>query len=82
MIRIVFFAQLRERLGLDHIDMLLDSSLSLLELRNLLISQYPKWEVALNQKNILMSVNREYASLESLVNAGDEVAFFPPVTGG
>jgi molybdopterin converting factor subunit 1 len=82
MIRIVFFAQLRESLGMDHIDLSLDSGLSVLELRNLLISQHPKWEMALTQKNILMSVNQQYASLDSLVKAGDEVAFFPPVTGG
>jgi len=31
---------------------------------------------------VLNSVNQEYAELESAVKAGDEVAFFPPVTGG
>ncbi len=32
--------------------------------------------------NTLVAINQEYASLESKVRAGDEVAFFPPVTGG
>ncbi len=32
--------------------------------------------------NILVAINREYASPASAVRAGDEVAFFPPVTGG
>lgn len=32
--------------------------------------------------NTLVAVNQEYASPESPVQAGDEVAFFPPVTGG
>lgn len=32
--------------------------------------------------NILVAVNQDYASLEDKVNDGDEVAFFPPVTGG
>ena len=31
---------------------------------------------------VLYSVNQEYAQADSLVQAGDEVAFFPPVTGG
>ena len=32
--------------------------------------------------NVLMAVNMEYAKLEDRVSDGDEVAFFPPVTGG
>ena len=31
---------------------------------------------------IRVAVNQEYGGLDSLVQAGDEVAFFPPVTGG
>ncbi len=30
----------------------------------------------------LVAVNQEYADLEQVVHDGDEVAFFPPVTGG
>lgn len=33
-------------------------------------------------ENILTAVNMEYAGLNDLVSDGDEVAFFPPVTGG
>lgn len=32
--------------------------------------------------NVLVAVNREYAGLDRQVKDGDEVAFFPPVTGG
>ena len=32
--------------------------------------------------NTLAAVNLEYASLDRVVRNGDEVAFFPPVTGG
>ena len=32
--------------------------------------------------NTLMAINQEYAAVDALVRAGDEVAFFPPVTGG
>ena len=32
--------------------------------------------------NTLMAINQEYAVVDALVRAGDEVAFFPPVTGG
>ncbi|PID45662.1 MAG: molybdopterin synthase sulfur carrier subunit [Proteobacteria bacterium] len=30
----------------------------------------------------LVAINQEYADLQTCVKAGDEVAFFPPVTGG
>ena len=32
--------------------------------------------------NILMAVNMEYSSSHSAVKDGDEIGFFPPVTGG
>lgn len=32
--------------------------------------------------NTLMAINQEYAAPDAPVRAGDEVAFFPPVTGG
>jgi len=33
-------------------------------------------------QQVLVAVNQEYATLETEVHSGDEVAFFPPVTGG
>jgi molybdopterin synthase sulfur carrier subunit len=32
--------------------------------------------------NILVAINMDYAELDDLVKDGDEIAFFPPVTGG
>ncbi|HHJ20631.1 MAG TPA: molybdopterin converting factor subunit 1 [Gammaproteobacteria bacterium] len=32
--------------------------------------------------NVLVSINQDYARLDSPVQSGDEIAFFPPVTGG
>ena len=32
--------------------------------------------------NVLSAINLEYAQVDDLVKDGDEVAFFPPVTGG
>lgn len=32
--------------------------------------------------NLLVSINQDYARLDSPVQSGDEIAFFPPVTGG
>jgi len=44
------------------------------------------WQFCANDKqrpaNVLIAVNMEYVDVRSEVNDGDEVAFFPPVTGG
>ncbi|MCH8977561.1 MAG: MoaD/ThiS family protein, partial [Proteobacteria bacterium] len=36
----------------------------------------------IESENILMTINMEYVKADALVKTGDEVAFFPPVTGG
>jgi molybdopterin synthase sulfur carrier subunit len=33
-------------------------------------------------ESVLAAVNMDYVAMNAKVNEGDEVAFFPPVTGG
>lgn len=42
--------------------------------------QYPGLETSV--KSVLVAVNSEYAFPEQVLKAGDEVALFPPVSGG
>ncbi len=76
-IKVCYFASLREDLGRAE-DQLNDVTHSL--------SVADVWTQATGQKtlpaNILMAVNHDYVAADSRVNQGDEVAFFPPVTGG
>ncbi len=71
-----FFASLRERLGRaeTHIDA--DKISTVAEVWATVSNHQPM------PKNLLMAVNREYADSGTKVQDGDEVAFFPPVTGG
>ncbi len=75
-IKIRYFASLREQLGVDELTIKADGVSTVFDV----------WKVANQDKslprNLLYAVNMEYAQLETEVKDGDEVAFFPPVTGG
>ncbi|WP_462175522.1 molybdopterin converting factor subunit 1 [Pseudoalteromonas gelatinilytica] len=80
--QILFFAQLKELLGCPGVEMSLDTPLSVAELRSKLIEEYPEWKAHLQSGQVLQAVNHTLVNNEALVQPGDEVAFFPPVTGG
>ena len=75
-IRVRYFASLRERLGRSEDSFATHGSVTVAELWQQLHPDMPL------PKNILSAVNQEYASPDQSVADGDEVAFFPPVTGG
>lgn len=75
-IQIKFFASLREHLGTDASEVPADAVATIEDC----------WRVATNASklpvNTLYAINMQYAKLDAPVQDGDEVAFFPPVTGG
>ncbi|OZY84795.1 molybdopterin converting factor subunit 1 [Cellvibrio mixtus] len=82
MIRVVFLAQLREQLGCAGIEIDSTEVSSISELKQYLLERYPEWSEFLEQKKLLIALNHEYARSDLPLVSGDEVAFFPPVTGG
>jgi len=82
MIRILFFASLRERLGSAE-ETLQEYPDSLGALRAQLAARGGVWsEVFAGEQRVLAAVNQEMAPADRALKAGDEVGFFPPVTGG
>lgn len=75
-IKIKFFASLREQVGQSEADVAEGGASTVME----------AWNSATNNmsmpENTLMAVNMDYVEASHSVKAGDEVAFFPPVTGG
>jgi len=75
-IKVRYFASLKESLGRS------EDELEFVEV----ITVIDVWSQANPDSdlpaNILAAVNMEYVALDSLVKNNDEVAFFPPVTGG
>ena len=82
MIHIVFLAQLREQLGIATMDVPIADVETVEQLKNHLVSQNPSWEIPLLNARVLVAVNHTYAKSDQVLVDGDEVAFFPPVTGG
>jgi len=81
-IRVLYFASLREQVGTPGED-LDESPATVAGLRNLLMARGGAWQSALAQGRALrVAVNQEMAQPTTPVKPGDEVAFFPPVTGG
>jgi molybdopterin synthase sulfur carrier subunit len=83
-VRLLYFAGLREQLGKPGEDLeLADSVSTVAGLRTLLMARGGAWQAALAQgKALRVAVNQEMAQATTPVKPGDEVAFFPPVTGG
>ena len=73
-ITVKFFASLREQRGKEEVEIPAASTV------------LDAWRLATLQQempaNTLCAINMDYASPEQAVSDGDEVAFFPPVTGG
>lgn len=75
-INVRFFASLRERMGRTDDQVSFDKDAATVEDVWGAVSSEPL------PSNILVAVNQEYTDLNHELKSGDEVAFFPPVTGG
>jgi molybdopterin synthase sulfur carrier subunit len=75
MITVKYFASLRERLGRAEERIAAEGIATASDVWNRCVA-------AAAPPNTLVAVNLEYAAWNGAVRDGDEVAFFPPVTGG
>lgn len=83
-VKLLYFAGLREQLGSPGEDLELSAPVSTVAgLRAQLMARGGAWQSALAQgKALRVAVNQEMAQPTTPVKPGDEIAFFPPVTGG
>jgi molybdopterin synthase sulfur carrier subunit len=83
-VKLLFFAALREQLGTpgEEIELPADVT-SVAGLRAHLMRRGESWQAVLGDRKLVrIAVNQEMVSSASAIRPGDEVAFFPPVTGG
>ena len=83
MINVLFFAQVRELLDTSKLDVTADPSMTTTDaLRASLAAKDEKWARVMASNKLLVAVNQTMSHWDSPIKDGDEVAFFPPVTGG
>jgi sulfur-carrier protein len=84
MIDVHYFASIRESLGCGHEQVVAgENTATVGGLMEALVTLHgAKWHKVLREGRVLMAVNQAVARPDTAVRDGDEVAFFPPVTGG
>ncbi len=80
-VRVLYFAALADELGREEIVELPDTIATASQLRRWLTERSAAGQL-LAQEQIQMAVNQEIVRTCHIIRHGDEIAFFPPVTGG
>lgn len=82
-LKILYFAGLREQIGQGGEELDLPAGvLDIAGLIHFLAARGGQWPSLATVRNLRYAVNQEMARLDTPLCPGDEVAFFPPVTGG
>ena len=87
-ITIKLFSALREALGESEFELALSdipeasAQVDVAAIKNLLSQRGADWKEALNQPNLVHALNHKVVFIDAVVSEGDELAFFPPMTGG
>jgi molybdopterin synthase sulfur carrier subunit len=82
-VNLLFFAGLREALGVASESLALPAGIVTVGgLREHLAARGERWSVLATTRNLRAAVNQQMVGPDASLQPGDEVAFFPPVTGG
>ncbi len=84
MAKLLYFASLREALDKDSEQLSLPADITTVaQLKDFLATRGAQWQAAFTEDAVLLvSVNQQMAQADSAISDADEIAFFPPVTGG
>lgn len=79
-VRVLFFGAARDAVGTDELELTLASPATTLTAFESLLGAFP--DLRRFGRSLLLAVNQEYAKSNQTVSDGDELAVFPPVSGG
>lgn len=83
MLKLFYFASIREQLGTTEETLSMPAQVSTVgELSALLSSRGEQWKILADEKSVLVAVDQQISSRQQRLSGSEEVAFFPPMTGG
>ncbi|MBI5185914.1 MAG: MoaD/ThiS family protein [Nitrospinae bacterium] len=82
MIKVLYFASVKEKLGLGSEAFEYKNGLTLSLLITRISEKHPELRTLTATKRFLYAVNQEVSDLSSTLKDGDEVAILPPLSGG
>ncbi len=82
MIVIKYFASLRAIANKDEEALDIEKPITMDQLNDIISKSTPTMGEILREKKVMISVNQEMASADTIIRDGDEVAFLPPFSGG
>ncbi len=81
--KILYFAKISEELGKNEELLLIKDKLRIIDVVNILKKKNEKYNLVFKKiSNIKFAINCEYATKNDYITDNDELAIFPPVTGG
>ena len=82
MITLKYFASLKSIAEKEKDQLDIENPITLDQLSDIISKTTPKMGELIREKKVLISVNQEMASVDTIIHDGDEVAFLPPFSGG
>ena len=82
MITLKYFASLKSiaEKEEDHLD--IENPITIDQLSDIIAKTVPKMGEMIREKKVLITINQEMASVDTIIHDGDEEAFLPPFSGG
>ncbi len=82
MISIKYFANLKEVAGKESEELTASDGMKLADLCSQLEDSQSQIVEMIRQKNVMVAINQEMATMDTEIKDGDEIAFLPPFSGG